>query len=131
MMMTEETGLLRSIPGIGTPLTVHLMSAIVDIGRFPTQGRFRSFFGLAPKVRDSGGKQHHGHITKMGDSMVWHILYRVVYTHMNNCPKGHIKRYYDACVTRMGKAKIGTAAANKLMDLIHAILKRGTLYITG
>lgn len=124
----EEVELLSSIPGIGRLSAIQLMSAIVDIGRFPTQGQFRSYFGLAPKVSDSGGKQHHGHITKMGDRMVRHILYRTVYTHMRTSG-GHIQRYYEACVARMGKAKARTAAANKLLDLIFAILKRGTPYV--
>lgn len=125
-VMADEVELLSSIPGIGELSAIQLMSAIVDIDRFPTKGQFRSFFGLAPIVKDSGGKQHHGHITKMGDRMVRHILYRVVYTHMNNCPNGHIKRYYESCTSRMCKSKARTAAANKLLDLIYAILKRGT-----
>ena len=34
-----------------------------------------------------------------------------------------IKRYYYACVARMGKSKARTAASNKLLDLIYAILR--------
>ena len=85
---------------------------------------------MAPKVSDSGGKQHHGHITKMGDRMVRRILYRIVFTHMINHSDGHVRKYYDACVTRMGKAKARTAAANKLLDIIYAVLVRGTPFIT-
>lgn len=64
-VMADEIRLLDSIPGIGMLSAVQLMSAIVDIKRFPTQGQFRSYFGMAPKVKDSGGKMHHGHITKI------------------------------------------------------------------
>lgn len=125
----DEVELLSSIPGVGELSAIQLMSAVVDINRFETQGRFRSYFGLAPMVKDSGGKQHHGHITKMGDSMVRRILYRVIYTHMRCVPQGHISRYYESCVKRMGKGKARTAAACKLLDLIFAILKRGTPYV--
>ena len=125
----DEVKLLSSIPGIGELSAVQLMSAVVDIGRFETQSRFRSYFGLAPKVSDSGGKQHHGHITKMGDPLVRHVLYRVVFTHMRCVPQGHISRYYESCVKRMGKRKARTAAACKLLDLIFAILKRSTPYV--
>lgn len=124
-----EVQLLSSIPGVGKLSATQLMSAVVDISRFETQGRFKSYFGMAPKVTDSGGKEHHGHITKMGDPMVRHILYRVIYTHMRLTPNGHISRYYEACVKRMGKAKARTAAACKLLDLMFAILKRGTRYV--
>lgn len=125
-VMADEVELLSSIPGIGGLSAIQLMSAIVDIDRFPTKGQFRSFFGLAPIVKNSEGKQHHGHITKMGDRMVRHTLYRAIYIYMNNCPNGHIKRYYESCISRMCKSKARTAAANKLLNLIHAILKRGT-----
>lgn len=125
----DEVKLLSSIPGVGELSAVQLMSAVVDIGRFETQGRFRSYFGMAPKVSDSGGKQHHGHITKMGDPMVRRILYRVIYVHMRCVPAGHISRYHESCVKRMGKSKARTAAACKLLDLIFAILKRGTPYV--
>lgn len=125
----DEVKLLSSIPGVGELSATQLMSAVVDVDRFETQGRFRSYFGMAPKVRDSGGKQHHGHITKMGDPMVRRILYRIIYTHMRCVPNGHITRYYGSCVNRMGKAKARTAAACKLLDLIFALLKRGTPYV--
>lgn len=125
----DEVKLLSSVPGIGKLSATQLMSAVVDISRFETQGRFKSYFGMAPKVRDSGGKEHHGHITKMGDPMVRRILYRVIYTHMRSAPNGHISRYYESCVRRMGKGKARTAAACKLLDLVFAILKRGTPYV--
>jgi len=125
----DEVRLLKSIKGLGDLSAIQLMSAIVDINRFETQGQFRSYFGMAPKVRDSGGKQHHGHITKMGDPMVRRILYRAIYVHIRGVPDGHISRYHEACVKRMGKAKARTAAASKLLDLIFAVLKRGTPYV--
>lgn len=128
-MYKDEVKLLRSIKGFGELSAIQMMSAIVDINRFETQGQFKSYFGLAPSVRDSGGKQHHGHITKMGDPMVRHILYRAVFVHMRSFPEGHISRYYEACVKRMGKSKARTAAACKLLDLVYAVLKRGTPYV--
>ncbi len=120
----DEVELLSSIPGIGSLTAIQLMSMIGDIDRFPTQGGFRSYFGMAPSVRDSGGTQHHGHITKRGDKMMRRILYRSIFTHMRFCPGGRIKKYYDSAVNRMGKPKARTAAANKLLDVIYAILKR-------
>lgn len=67
---------------------------------------------------------------RIANRMVRRILYRIVFTHTINHPDGHIKRYYDACATRMGKTKARTAAANKLLDIICAVLVRGTPFIT-
>jgi transposase len=55
--------LLESIPGIGRQTAVQLMSMIVDVTRFKDPERLCAYFGMVPRVRDSGGKEHHGRMT--------------------------------------------------------------------
>jgi transposase len=43
---------------------------IIDIDRFDDAERFCSYFGMVPRVRSSGGKEIHGHMTKSGDPMM-------------------------------------------------------------
>nr|WP_245306848.1 MULTISPECIES: transposase [unclassified Rhizobium] len=46
-----------------------LMAAIGDISRFKSPQKLLSYFGLNPRVRQSGlGAAHHGRISKMGRS---------------------------------------------------------------
>lgn len=121
----EGVSLLESIPGIGLTTAIQLQSMIVDIDRFESSDKMRSFFGLAPNVRNSGGKTNHGHITKCGDPMMRSILSRVV----NVCRRmkiPDITEFYDTHVQSMGKMKARIACANKILDRIFSVLKRGT-----
>lgn len=127
---TTEVVLLESIPGVGTVTAVEIMSMIVDISRFPTADKMRGYFGMASRVRDSGGKECHGHITKQGDPMMRSILTRVLNVYMLHRPKDSVSIYYQTHVDSMGKKKARMAAMNKLLDLIFAVLKRGTPYIS-
>jgi transposase len=91
--ISKEVGLLTSIPGIGDLTGVQMMSMIVSIDRFETVDKMRSFFGMAPNVRNSGETIKHGHITKAGDPMMRTILNRIIHTHMR-CGGYDISAYY-------------------------------------
>lgn len=66
----RSVDLLSTIPGIGEITAVMLMSMIIRVDRFPSADSMRSYFGMAPRVRDSGETVKHGHITKRGDPMM-------------------------------------------------------------
>ena len=62
---------LMTITGINLTIAVGLVSAIGDIGRFSSAEKLVSYFGLNPRVRQSGdGRAYHGRISKQGRS--WH-----------------------------------------------------------
>ena len=54
----KELGLLKSILGINDIHAVQIMSAVVDIGRFPSKGHFLSYCGLIKHERISGGRSY-------------------------------------------------------------------------
>jgi len=125
---SRDVKLLTSLGGIGNLTAVQLMSMIVSIDRFETADKMRSFYGMAPNVRNSGEVVSRGHITKAGDPMMRTILNRVIYTHMR-CGGDDIAAFYESRKGSMGKMKAQTAACNKLLDRIFAVLKRGTPYV--
>lgn len=125
----EDVKLLQSIPGIGLTTAAELASMIVDIRRYPTCDHLRSYNGMAPKVRDSGGSMKHGHITKRGDPMMRKVLGRVIGTHINCAPNDSIARYKASHQGSMPKSTLMVACMNKLLDLIYAVLSRGTPYV--
>jgi transposase len=127
---TKEVGLLMSIPGIGRVTAVQMMSMIVDIGRFETADRMRSYFGMNTQVMDSGGKTRHGHVTKRGDPMMRNILGRVLNVYLAHCPDVSISVYHCAHKDAMGGKKVRMACMNKLLDVVFAVLKRGTPYVS-
>ena len=127
---TPEVKLLSSIPGIGQLTAVQIMSMIVDVGRFPTADKMRSYFGMSIRVMDSGGKIKHGHITKKGDPMMRSILGRVVNQFLKGPKDQSVRMYYDSHVDSLGSKKVRMACMNKILDIIFAVLKRGTPYIS-
>ena len=54
------------------------MAAIGDVTRFASAEKLVSYFGLNPRVRQSGdGRAHHGRITKQGRSLARGLLVEV------------------------------------------------------
>jgi len=123
----EYVMLLESIPGIGRQTAVQLMSMIIDPNRFEDAEKFKAYFGMAPRVRDSGKSVHHGHRTKAGDPMMRFIMERVTSSHVNCCDSS-ITRYYNAKRKELGVKKALVNSSGKMMTMILAILKRGTPY---
>ena len=121
--------LLESIPGVGRQTAVQLMSMIVDPNRFPDSEKFCAYFGMVPRVRDSGGKEHHGKLTKTGDKMMRSIMEMVTSSHVRFCDSS-VTRYFKAKEAEMGTKKAMVTASRKMMTMILAILKRGTPFRT-
>ena len=116
--------LLCSIPGIARLTAVQIMSMIVDIGRFEDPEKMCSYFGLVPRVRDSGGKERHGKMTKNGDKMMRAIMERVTLSHITHCDST-IKEFYHRKVSEMGRKKALISASRKMLTMVHSILRTG------
>lgn len=60
---------LLTITGVNLTVAAGLMAAIGDIAHFKSPQKLVSYFGLNPRVRQSGlGAAHHGRISKVGRS---------------------------------------------------------------
>ena len=58
---------LITITGVNLTVAAGIVAAIGDIGRFKSPQKLVSYFGLNPRVRQSGlGVAHHGRISKVG-----------------------------------------------------------------
>ncbi len=114
--------LLAQIPGVGMQTAVQIMSMIVDINRFPDAERLCAYFGLVPRVRDTGGKEIHGRMTKAGDSMMRSVMERVTLSHINHCDST-VTQYYRRKEKEMGRKKALVTASRKMLVVIHSVLK--------
>jgi transposase len=120
----DNVRLLMTIPGMGMQSAVQIMSMIMDINRFADSEKLCSYFGLVPRVRDSGGKENRGHMTKTGRPLMRAVLDRVACVHI--C-------LYDTSTTEFynrksneNKKKALTSASRKMLCMIYAILTRRT-----
>ena len=122
---SKEVGLLSDIPGIGKQTAVQIMSMIIDVERFETAEKICAYFGMVPRIRDSGGKEHRGKMTKNGDKMMRAIIERVTESHVRFCDSS-ITAFYNRLVPSKGKKKALITASAKMLKVIWSVLKRGT-----
>ena len=80
-----------------------------------------SYFGLVPRVRDSGEKEHHGRMTKNGDKMMRIIMERVALSHIRFCDSS-ITAFYKRKLPEMGEKKALISASRKMLTMIHSLL---------
>ncbi len=120
---SEDVELLCSIPGIARQSAVQIMSMIVDVHRFEDPEKLCSYFGLVPRVRDSGGKMKHGHMTKNGDRMMRSIMERVTLSHILHCDSS-ITKYHRRKLQEMGQKKALISASRKMLVVIYSVLIR-------
>jgi transposase len=114
--------LLEAIVGVGRQTAVQLMSMIVNAERFESGEKMCAYFGMVPRVRDSGGKERHGRMTKEGDKMMRMIMERVTLIHVQYCDSA-ITRYYKRKLPEMGVKKALITASRKMLMAMYAILK--------
>ncbi|MDR1690273.1 MAG: IS110 family transposase [Candidatus Methanoplasma sp.] len=119
---SSDVKLLGGIPGIGKQTAVQIMSMIVDIKRFDDPEKLCAYFGLVPKVMNSGGKVHHGRMTKAGDKMMREIMERVTLSHIQHCDSS-ITQYFHRKEKEMGTKKALITASRKMLAVIFAVLR--------
>jgi len=119
-----DVELLITIPGIARQTAVQIMSMIIDIKRFEGPEKLCSYFGMVPRVRDSGEKEHHGRMTKTGDEMMRLIMERVTLVHILHCDSS-LKEFYLRKEKEMGKKKALISASRKMLAMIWSVLTNG------
>jgi len=122
-----EVKLLTSIPGIGITTAFLLASEIGDIKRFNTAKQFASYFGLVPRLHQSGNHQYYGRITKLGNPYVRWTLVQTAHR-LARIDKDY-KRFVDRISYRGGKKKAIVALARKLATIVFCVLKENREYI--
>ena len=118
---------LMTIPGVGPVSAVAISCWIGEISRFSNAKKLASYFGLAPRVRQSGDTERHGHITKEGNRMVRWLLIQAALVHTRR-GKGPSRKHYLGVVKRRGKQIARVAVANKLIGAIFHMMKEGIDY---
>lgn len=119
---------ISSVPGVGKKTAIALLTATKGMHGFDDYRQVSSYFGLCPRIYDSG-KSVHGkaHICKMGMGWIRKLLYMCAVS---------AARYNRECASlyerlrQKGKTvKVALiAVANKLLKQIFAIVKNNCAY---
>lgn len=107
---------LMTIPGVDAITAVAVVAAVGDFSRFRSPDRLVSYFGLNPKVRQSGNSAPvHGRITKAGRAQVRGVLVEAAWS-ATRAP-GPLRAFYQRIKARRGMQIAIVATARKMSVL--------------
>ena len=116
----RDAQLFKTIPGVGKYTALVLSSAIDGAGRFADSHSLVAYFGLAPTVRNSADKVHHGRITKKGNKLVRHVLVEAAHNHARFAPHSKPTQFYRRIQAKRGTSKAAVATASKMARIVLA-----------
>lgn len=123
----ERAVRLMTIPGVGPVVASLVLAAIGDVGRFDTPQKLASYFGLTPKVRQSGeSPARHGRISKQGNAGVRKMLVEAAWS-ARTAP-GPLRAFFARVSAKRGIPAAIIATARKLAVLIWHVLTKGVEY---
>ncbi|WP_366462043.1 IS110 family transposase [Hyphomonas sp. BRH_c22] len=118
---------LLTITGVNLTVAAGLMAAIGRIDRFNSPQKLVSYFGLNPRVRQSGlGPAHHGRISKAGRSHARAMLVEAAWAAAK--APGPLRAFFIRIRARRGHQIAAVAVARKLATLCWHMLKKGEDY---
>ena len=120
--------LLMSIPGVGPRTAEATLAYTDDIDRFSNYKQYSAYFGLTPKLDESGSTRRLGHISKHGPQVVRWALCESSWRVVRFCPA--IRQFYERVMAGQdGRKKIAiVAVARKLTSIMRAMLKTGEMF---
>jgi transposase len=119
----SEVRRLMTIPGVDATVALSIVAAVGDFTRFRTPEKLVCYFGLNPRVRQSGGQPaSHGRITKAGPAHARGMLVEAAWS-ASKAP-GPLRAFYQRVRARRGMQIAVVATARKLAVLCwHLIIK--------
>lgn len=117
---------MMTTPGVGALTAMAFRTAVGDPGRFRSSAQAGAFFGLAPRVHQSGETDRTGRITKAGDTMTRSYLFEAAGVLLKRVPRpSALKAWGTRLAERVGLKRAKVAVARKLAVLLHALWKGG------
>jgi transposase len=119
---------LLTIAGVNVTVAAGLVAAIGDIRRFPSPQQLVSYFGLNPRVRQSGlGFAQHGRISKIGRSHARALLVEAAWAAAK--APGPLHAFFLRIRARRGHQVAAVATARKMAVLVWHLLAKETDYL--
>jgi Transposase IS116/IS110/IS902 family len=119
---------LLTIAGVNLTVAAGLVAAIGDIHRFSSPQHLVSYFGLNPRVRQSGlGLAQHGRISKIGRSHARALLVEAAWAAAT--APGPLHAFFLRIRARRGHQIAAVATARKLAVLVWHLLAKETDYL--
>jgi transposase len=128
--LAKQSGakLLMSIPGVGPRTTEAVLAYTDDLERFGNYKQYCAYFGVTPKLDESGSFRRLGHISKQGPGVVRWVLCESSWKVIRYCPG--LKAFYERVMAgQASRKKIAIiAVVRKLLCIMRAMLTTGELF---
>jgi transposase len=112
---------MMTIPGIGPIVASTVLASIGDISRFPTPEKLSSYFGLTPRIRQSGDRPaRHGRISKQGNVAARKMLVEAAWS--AKLAPGPLRAFFNRVQKTRGAPAAAVATARKLAVMIWHVL---------
>lgn len=120
---------LMEIPGVGPICALNFYAAVGDPHRFARTSDIGNYFGLAPRLYQSGLSSRMGRISKMGNKAVRTLLVRAAVGFLQfGKSDSDLRTWALAVEGRRGKFRSRVALARKLAIVMTAMWKSGSRY---
>jgi len=120
--------LLMSIPGVGPRTSEAVLAYTDNVKRFGNYKQYCSYFGLTPKLDESGDCRRIGHISKRGPSVVRWVICESSWKVIRKSKS--LREFYERVMAgQQGRKKIAIiAVARKLLSIMRAMMLTGELF---
>lgn len=115
-----DAKLLVTIPGVNVVVAMGFLAAIDSIARFRSPQKLAAYFGLVPKVSQSGSTTYMGRITKAGSRNARWLAIEAAHTIARS--SSPLAAAYHRIRRRKGHQVAVTALARKLVIVVWHIL---------
>jgi transposase len=121
---------LQAVPGVGPLTAVMFIAGLDGAERFENAHQVMSYLGLVPREMSSGEKQIRGSITKAGNTQLRVLLVQAALTMMRvHKPQTEaLVSWAEAIAQRRGKGIARVALARRLVGILWAMLRDGSVY---
>ena len=125
---SPEVKRLLTIAGVNVIVAAGLVAAIGDIHRFSSPQKLVSYFGLNPRVRQSGlGLAQHGRISKIGRAHARALLVEAAWAAAK--APGPLHAFFVRIRARRGHQVAAVATARKMAVLVWHLLTKKAAYL--
>ena len=119
---------LLTIAGMNVTVAAGLVAAVGDVHRFSSPQKLVSYFGLNPRVRQSGlGLAQHGRISKIGRAHARALLVEAAWAAAK--APGPLHAFFVRIRARRGHQVAAVATARKMAVLVWHLLTRKADYL--
>jgi transposase len=118
--------ILKSVPGIDEIWACIIAAEVGDFSRFPNADALEFWAGLTADLKESAGRTQSGKITKAGSATLRWALCKAGVTLCRSDARQEMIR--QRLIRRTGKAKANVAMGRRLLRILFAMVRDGTLY---